>query len=75
VVINTEPGTSAMMAQDNSVIEQIKIPCLMASMGLGEDIQDIVAARLRNKAADNSKLSFIARFVFEDFYGKYDVVE
>lgn len=74
VIINTDPGTSAMMA-DDATSAQMKIPCVMASMGLGEDISDIVAARQRNPAADNTKLTFVARFVFEDFYGKYDVVE
>lgn len=48
----------------------VKIPAFMVSKGFGDAILETNRARERRQ--DNSKLSFIGRFTFEDFYGKYD---
>ena len=72
VIVNSEPGTNAMMA-DETQSAAIRIPCFMASLGLKEDLDDIAALREANpQAAAGERASLIGRFIFEDFYGRYD---
>lgn len=72
VVVNTNGPTSAMMADDAQTLE-IKIPSYMVSSGFAEDLVELEKLREIDPSHSNLKLGVLGRFIFEDFYGNYDI--